>query len=115
MLRTWTNRTRRGRSPQERQGRCRRPRECHRGARLARTWVEVVRACEAACGYRLLRVRSHRLLSGRMKVVMDDGTEGEAAAGFAFVIPPGHDAWVVGEEPCVFVDFSGMQRYAQAR
>jgi hypothetical protein len=28
------------------------------------------------------------------------------------VIPPGHDAWVVGEEACVFLDFSGMERYA---
>jgi hypothetical protein len=46
-----------------------------------------------------------------MRVAMDDGTEGEAAAGDAFAIPPGHDAWTVGEEPCVFLDFSGMDRY----
>lgn len=52
------------------------------------------------------------VLSGRMKVVMDDGSEGEAGPGFAFVIPPGHDAWVIGEEPCIFLDFSGMERYA---
>lgn len=54
------------------------------------------------------------VLSGRMKVVMDDGTEGEAGAGEAFVIPPGHDAWVVGDETCVFVDFSGMEQYARS-
>jgi quercetin dioxygenase-like cupin family protein len=41
------------------------------------------------------------VLSGRMKVVMDDGTEAEAGAGDAAVIPPGHDAWIVGDEPCV--------------
>jgi quercetin dioxygenase-like cupin family protein len=53
------------------------------------------------------------VLSGRMKVVMEDGTEGEAGPGYAFVIPPGHDAWVVGDEPCVFLDFSGMEQYAR--
>ena len=51
------------------------------------------------------------ILSGRMHVAMDDGTEGVAAAGDAFVIPPGHDAWTVGDEPCVFLDFSGMAGY----
>lgn len=51
------------------------------------------------------------ILSGRMQVVMDDGTEGEAAPGDAFVIPPGHDAWTVGDESCVFLDFSGMAEY----
>src|SRR5918996_2055135 len=50
------------------------------------------------------------VLSGRMRVVMDDGTEGDAGPGFSFVIPPGHDAWVVGDEPCVFLDFSGMEQ-----
>ena len=47
-----------------------------------------------------------------MGVAMD-GTEDEAAPGFAFVIPPGHDAWVVGDEPCVFLDFSGLEEYAR--
>ncbi len=53
------------------------------------------------------------VLSGRMGVAMDDGTEGEAGPGVAFVIPPGHDAWVVGDEPCVFLDWSGMEEYAR--
>lgn len=51
------------------------------------------------------------VLSGAMGVAMDDGTEGEARAGDAFVIPPGHDAWTVGNAPCVFLDFSGMADY----
>lgn len=55
------------------------------------------------------------IISGRMKVVMDDGTEGDAGPGDAFVIPPGHDAWVVGDETCVFLDFSGMEEYATGR
>src|SRR5258706_6214624 len=38
-------------------------------------------------------------LSGRLHVVMDDGTEEEFGPGDIGVIPPGHDAWTVGEEP----------------
>ena len=52
-------------------------------------------------------------LSGRMKVVMDDGTEGEATPGTVVKIDPGHDAWVVGDEPCEVVDFGAMPTYAQ--
>ena len=44
------------------------------------------------------------LISGRMRFRMDDGTEIEAAAGDVYLIPPGHDAWVVGHEPCVALD-----------
>jgi quercetin dioxygenase-like cupin family protein len=53
------------------------------------------------------------VLSGRMKVVMDDGEEAEVGPGDAFVIEPGHDAWTVGDDACVMVDFSGMERYAK--
>jgi hypothetical protein len=38
-------------------------------------------------------------------VRMADGTEAELEAGHAFQIPPGHDAWVVGNEACVWVEF----------
>src|SRR5918997_5444365 len=61
------------------------------------------------------RRRAHHIgyvLSGRMKVVMDDGTEAEAGAGDAAVIPPGHDAWIEGDEPCVWLEFAGADRYA---
>lgn len=46
-------------------------------------------------------------ISGRMKVIMDDGSELEIGPEDAAVIPPGHDAWIVGNEPCVWVEFSG--------
>jgi hypothetical protein len=46
-----------------------------------------------------------------MHVAIDDGTEGRASAGDAFVIPRRHDAWTVGYEPCVFLNFSGMTQY----
>jgi mannose-6-phosphate isomerase-like protein (cupin superfamily) len=53
------------------------------------------------------------IISGRMHVVMDDGTETEVGPGDVAIIPPGHDAWTVGDEPCVSVDFTGVARYAK--
>jgi mannose-6-phosphate isomerase-like protein (cupin superfamily) len=52
-------------------------------------------------------------VSGRMHVVMEDGTEFETFAGDVVSIPPGHDAWVVGSEPVVAIDISGMREYAK--
>jgi hypothetical protein len=52
-------------------------------------------------------------LSGVLKVVMDDGTQRELRAGDVSLLPPGHDAWVVGNEPVVVVDFQGMVDYAK--
>ena len=54
------------------------------------------------------------VLSGRMKVVMDDGSESEVGPGDAVYIAPGHDAWTVGDEACVFVDFGDVEHYAEA-
>src|SRR5215469_15193939 len=44
------------------------------------------------------------VLSGRTHVVMADGSELDIAPGDVVTIPAGHDAWVVGNEPCVFLD-----------
>lgn len=52
-------------------------------------------------------------LSGRLHVVMDDGSEMEFGPGDVGSIPPGHDAWVVGDEPAVIIDISGMRDYAK--
>ena len=52
-------------------------------------------------------------LSGRMRVQMEDGSEFETVAGDVVTIPPGHDAWVVGNEPVVGIDISGMKEYAK--
>ena len=46
------------------------------------------------------------VISGQLKVVMDDRSEADLAPGDAYVIEPGHDAWIVGEEPFVGVDVS---------
>ncbi|QIN80709.1 cupin domain-containing protein [Rubrobacter marinus] len=55
------------------------------------------------------------VLSGRLHVRMDDGSEGELGPGDAMTIPPGHDAWTVGDEPCTMLDFSGAERYAREK
>ena len=46
------------------------------------------------------------VVSGQMKVVMDDRSEVDLGPGDAYVLEPGHDAWVVGDEPFVGVDVS---------
>ena len=51
-------------------------------------------------------------VSGTLKVVMDDGMERECKAGDISLLPSGHNAWVVGNEPVVVVDFQGMVDYA---
>jgi len=52
-------------------------------------------------------------VSGRLHVRMDDGTEVEFGPGDVCHIPPGHDAWVVGNEPAVIIDVTGMADYAK--
>jgi quercetin dioxygenase-like cupin family protein len=54
------------------------------------------------------------VVSGREGVRMADGTELELGPGDAFMIGPGHDAWVIGDEPCVTVDFSGTAQFVGA-
>jgi hypothetical protein len=55
-------------------------------------------------------------VSGTIQVRMDDGTELLCRPGEVSLLPPGHDAWVVGDEPAVLIDFQGMVDYAkQAR
>jgi hypothetical protein len=52
-------------------------------------------------------------LSGTIRVKMDDGTERDFKAGDVSLLESGHDAWVVGDEPVVVVDFQGMLDYAK--
>ena len=53
------------------------------------------------------------VLSGRMRVYMDDGSEAEVGPGDVVAIPPGHDAEVVGEVACEMVDFGEFGDYAK--
>jgi hypothetical protein len=52
-------------------------------------------------------------LSGRVAIRMDDGTEFIAGPGDVTSLPSGHDAWVVGDEPAVLVDWFGASEYAR--
>jgi len=52
------------------------------------------------------------VLSGRAMASMDDGTERVMAPGDLFHVPPGHDSWVVGDEPYVSLHILGSEDYA---
>lgn len=52
--------------------------------------------------------------AGRLAIRMDDGTEFVAAPGDVTLLPSGHDAWVVGDEEVVVVDWHGASQYAVA-
>lgn len=52
--------------------------------------------------------------SGTLHVEHEDGTTADVTAGDVYRIAPGHDAWVVGEEPAVFVEFQGAANYAKS-
>jgi hypothetical protein len=52
-------------------------------------------------------------VSGHLRVKMADGSEQEFGPGDVGVIPPGHDAWVIGNEPVVAIDIIGMTHYAK--
>jgi class 3 adenylate cyclase len=51
-------------------------------------------------------------LSGRWVVEDRDGFRLEVGPGDVFDTPPGHDSWVVGDEPCVTIDFQGIADWA---
>ena len=52
-------------------------------------------------------------LSGKLAIRMDDGTELVAGPGDVTSLPSGHDAWVVGDDPVVVVDWFGASNYAK--
>lgn len=52
-------------------------------------------------------------ITGRMHVVMADGSAFEVGPGDTAIIPPGHDAWIVGDEAATGVDWAGMANYAK--
>jgi len=53
-------------------------------------------------------------IQGTLHIVMADGTEFDARPGDVTALPSGHDAWVVGDEPAVVVDWYGASNYAKA-
>jgi quercetin dioxygenase-like cupin family protein len=73
-------------------------------------WSEHVGAAtgEASCPVEHVGL----VLSGRAAVKMDDGTEKVMGPGDFFYVPPGHDSWVVGDEPYVSLHIMGSEQYA---
>lgn len=53
-------------------------------------------------------------VAGTMRVELEDGTMLDIRAGDTFEIPPLHDAWIVGDVPCVQIDFAGMRTWGKA-
>lgn len=77
---------------------------CWRWATSVQPLVKT-KSCEARHQYHV---------SGVLRVKMDDGSEFDCRAGDVSLLPSGHDAWVVGNEPAVVVDFQGMIDYAKS-
>ena len=55
------------------------------------------------------------VVSGKATAAMDDGRVIEMKAGDVFYVPPGHDSWVIGNEPYVSLHFLGAENYASAK
>jgi len=55
------------------------------------------------------------IISGKMRVTMDDGSQETYGPGDVMAVPPGHDAEVVGNEDCVAVDFGEFGDYAKKK
>jgi quercetin dioxygenase-like cupin family protein len=55
------------------------------------------------------------VVSGQLTVAMDDGEQETFGPGDYMECAPGHDAWTVGDEPCVVIDWQGYADYAKAR
>ena len=53
------------------------------------------------------------VVSGCATAAMDDGSVIEMRAGDIFYVPPGHDSWVVGDEPYVSLHIMGSEHYAE--
>lgn len=55
------------------------------------------------------------VISGTLRAVMADGTELDLKPGDVNVLPPGHDAWVVGDETAVVIDWGGAHIWGKSR
>jgi quercetin dioxygenase-like cupin family protein len=55
------------------------------------------------------------ILSGRVRSIMEDGTVIDGRPGDVAIVPPGHNTLVIGDEPCIIIDFSGIEEYIKGR
>lgn len=74
-------------------------------------WSEHVKP---VAGTESCEVEHHQVaLSGRLHIKTDAGEEFEIGPGDVMFIDPGHDAWVVGSEPFIAIDWTGGEKYAK--
>jgi hypothetical protein len=76
-------------------------------------WSECIRPVAGGESCQVRHVGT--LLSGEMEVVHDDGTKARVVPGIAYVIEPGHDAWIVGDEPAVALEFESLAAETYAK
>lgn len=70
--------------------------------------IEKTNSCQVA--------HTSLILSGKARTVMDDGrTVYENGPGDIGIVPPGHNSMVIGNEPCIMIDFSGIEEYIKGR
>lgn len=69
--------------------------------------IEKTNSCQVA--------HTSLILSGKARTVMDDGTVYESGPGDIGIVPPGHNSMVIGNEPCIMIDFSGIEEYIKGR
>ncbi len=74
-------------------------------------WSNDVKAIAGTASCEIPHFQYH--VSGRLAIRMDNGEEFVAQPGDVTSLPPGHDAWVVGDEPAVVVDWYGASAYAK--
>ena len=74
-------------------------------------WSNDVRPIAKTASCEAPHVQYH--VSGQLAIRMDDGTEFTAGPGDVTSLPSGHDAWVVGDEPVIVVDWFGATNYAK--
>ena len=74
-------------------------------------WMEHVRpiAGTSLCQYHHVGI----CISGRLANRLEDGTSIEIGPGMVFDIPPGHDGWVIGDEPFIAYDVAGVRSFAR--
>jgi hypothetical protein len=74
-------------------------------------WSEDVKSLAGTSSCEAPHFQYH--VAGKLAIRMDDGTEFVAGPGDITSLPKGHDAWVVGDEPVVVVDWFGASDYAK--
>lgn len=78
------------------------------------TRLALVQGCEAAGRTPSCQIHHQGVvLSGQMQISSEDGIQRTIGPREAFDIQPGHDGWVVGEEPCVFIEFHGVREWGK--